>query len=78
MSELEIHVVPRNLRWEVSVNGLCRRMIDWLCTKDRAIDHAVERARELLRGDSSTRAVVVVERLDHTEEQRLVVDPVNV
>jgi hypothetical protein len=40
-------VIPRNRRWEVSVGGVTRRLIDWLCTKDRAIEHALERAREV-------------------------------
>jgi hypothetical protein len=45
--EAEVRIVHRNLRWEVRVNGVARPMIDWLCTKDRAIEHARERAREL-------------------------------
>jgi hypothetical protein len=43
----EILVVPRNMRWEVSVGGVTRRLVDWLCTKDRAVEHALEQAREL-------------------------------
>jgi hypothetical protein len=43
----EVLVVPRNLRWEVSVGGVTRRLVDWLCSKDRAIEHAVELAREV-------------------------------
>ena len=43
----EVVVVPRNMRWEVSVGGVTRRLIDWLCTKDRAVEHALERAREV-------------------------------
>jgi hypothetical protein len=35
------------MRWEVSVGGVTRRLIDWLCTKERAIEHALERAREV-------------------------------
>ena len=73
---IELRVVPRNLRWEVSVNGVTRRLIDWLCTKERAIDHALEQARELLRWEAGeAQAVVIVERVDHTEEQRVVVAP---
>lgn len=70
---LELRVIPRNLRWEVATNGVTRRLIDWLCTKERAIDHAVERARELLQWESGAEAIVIVERPDHTEEQRLIV-----
>jgi hypothetical protein len=40
-------VVPRNQRWEVSVGGVTRRLVDWLCTKERAVEHALERAREV-------------------------------
>jgi hypothetical protein len=43
----EVLVLPRNQRWEVSVGGVTRRMIDWLCTKERAVEHALERAREV-------------------------------
>lgn len=70
---IELRVVPRNLRWEVSVNGVTRRLIDWLCTKERAVEHALERAHELLRWEDHALAVVIVERLDRTEEDRLVV-----
>ena len=73
---IELRVVPRNLRWEVSVNGVTRRLIDWLCTKERAIEHALEQAREQLRWESDEpQAVVIVERADHSEEQRVVVAP---
>jgi hypothetical protein len=73
---IELRVVPRNLRWEVSVNGVTRRLIDWLCTKERAIAHALEQAREHLRWESGeAQAVVIVERADHSEEQRVVIAP---
>ena len=73
---IELRVIPRNLRWEVSVNGVTRRLIDWLCTKERAIDHAFEQARELLRFEpGEAQAIVIVERVDRTEEQRVVVAP---
>ena len=73
---IELRVVPRNLRWEVSVNGVTRRLIDWLCTKERAIDHALEQARELLRCETrDAQAIVIVERVDRSEEQRVVVAP---
>jgi hypothetical protein len=72
---IELRVVPRNLRWEVSVNGVTRRLIDWLCTKERAVDHALERAQELLRWESSANAVVIIERPDHTEERRVTIAP---
>ena len=71
----DVRVVPRNLRWEVEVHGITRRMIDWLCTKDRAIDHALERAAELIRGEPHGRAVVEVVRSDGSVEDRIVVIP---
>ncbi len=61
----EVCVVPRRQRWEVVANGVTRPMVDWLCTKERAIQHALERAREL------EVAVVVVERSDGTIEAQL-------
>jgi hypothetical protein len=64
----EVRVVYRNLRWEVRVNGAARPMIDWLCTKDRAIEHAEERARE------SEARVIVVEGSDWSVEQVIPVD----
>jgi hypothetical protein len=39
-------VIHRQLRWEVSNHGLVRPRLDWLCTKERALDHAFEIARE--------------------------------
>ena len=75
---IELRVIPRNLRWEVSANGETRRLIDWLCTKERAIEHAFERARELVRGEQQAQAVVIVERPDHSEEERAVVAPTEI
>jgi hypothetical protein len=43
-------------------------MIDWLCTKERAIDHAHERAHEV---DAS---VIVVEGADWSLEEVIHVD----
>jgi hypothetical protein len=51
---VEVQVVRKNLRWEVRVNGVARPLIDWLCTKERAIEHAYERASEV-----DARAIVV-------------------
>ena len=65
---IEIRVVRRNLRWEVSTGGVTRPMLDWLCTKERALDHARERAEEV-RAD-----LIVVERIDGTIEEVLPVD----
>ena len=63
MPHAEVLVVRRNLRWEVRVNGVARPLIDWLCTRDRAIDHAHERAREV------DARVIVVEGADWTIEE---------
>jgi hypothetical protein len=59
----EVRVVYRNLRWEVRVNGTARPMIDWLCTKERAIEHAEERARE------SDAKLIVIEGVDWRVEE---------
>jgi hypothetical protein len=67
---IEVHVVPRNHRWEVEAGGVTRRYIDWLCTKERALEHAVERGRELSDGRDEL-VVVVVERSDGSVERAL-------
>ena len=41
----EIVVVHRNLRWEVSIDGITRPLIDWFSSKERAVEHALENAR---------------------------------
>jgi hypothetical protein len=70
-SAVKVHVVPRNRRWEVSADGLTRRYIDWLCTKERAVEHAIERGHELAGAESSRRIVVVIERTDGSVEDAL-------
>jgi hypothetical protein len=60
---VEVQVVHRNLRWEVRVHGIARPMIDWLCTKERAIAHAHERAQEV---DAT---MILVEGPDWTIEE---------
>ncbi|MDB4993373.1 MAG: hypothetical protein JWM74_805 [Myxococcaceae bacterium] len=62
-----VRVVPRNQRWEVAANGVTRPMIDWLCTRDRAIAHALELAHEV--GDGHVR--IRIERSDGTIEDEL-------
>jgi hypothetical protein len=54
----EVRVIHKNLRWEVKALGVTRPLIDWLCTKERAIEHALDRAREVGVG------IVVVENSD--------------
>jgi len=63
-------VVPRNQHWEVEVDGRARPMIDWLCTRERATEHALEQAAELLRGDHDG-VVVVIKHSDHSVEDVL-------
>lgn len=55
-----IRVRPVDLHWEVLVEGAPRRMVDRLCTKERAIEHARAYLRE--------GAILVVERRDGTVE----------
>jgi hypothetical protein len=64
----EVRVVHRNLRWEVRVDGIARPMIDWLCTRERAIDHAHERARDV------DARVIVVEGPEWSVEDVIHVD----
>lgn len=61
---IRIHV--RELRWEVEKDGVTRPMIDWLCTKERAIAHAFELAREI---DDGLPYEVIVERSDGSVEE---------
>jgi hypothetical protein len=56
----------RGLRWEVARNGVVRRMIDWLCTRERGIEHALEMAGELLAAEPRSRVLVAVEGFDGT------------
>ena len=64
-SEHVLRVTHRNLRWEVAHNGLIRPMIDWLCTRERAVDHAFEIAERLLAYPGSERVLLVVEGIEH-------------
>jgi hypothetical protein len=71
-SEHILRVEYRNMRWEVAHNGVTRRMIDWLCTRERAVDHALEIAEHLLSHPGRERVLVVVEGVEHvlTNEDR--------
>jgi hypothetical protein len=51
----------RNLRWEVAHNGVTRRLVDWLFSRERAIDHALEIAEALLAAPGHARILVRVE-----------------
>lgn len=50
----------RNLRWEVAHNGVTRRLVDWLFSRERAIDHALDIAEELLAAPGRTSVLVRV------------------
>lgn len=56
-----IVVRRRNLRWEVALDGVTRRMIDWLCTRERAVMHALEMANALGRGPGAEPVRVVID-----------------
>ncbi|AKU94192.1 hypothetical protein AKJ09_00856 [Labilithrix luteola] len=51
----------RNLRWEVSLDGRTRPLIDWLCTRERAVEHALELGRELVSKPGRELIRIVVE-----------------
>ena len=57
----------RNLRWEVAHNGVTRHLVDWLFSKERAIEHALECAQEVLSAPGAGSARVVVEEVDGGE-----------
>ena len=65
---LEVRVVPRHLRWEVRVGGVARPLVDWLCTKERALDHAFERAKDV------GAQVIVIEGADWAVDQTIHLD----
>ena len=43
----DVRVVPSQLRSEIRVRGVTRPMIDWFCTRKRALEHAMDEARAL-------------------------------
>ena len=49
MSPLIIRVVPTDLAWRVISDPCRQRLVDVLCTRERAIEHALEIAGELAR-----------------------------
>jgi hypothetical protein len=69
MSASTVRVIHRHLRWEVSTNGVVRPLHDWLCTRDRAVAHAFERARD--EGVD----LVTVETAEGIVRERLAVPP---
>ena len=42
-------------------NGLTRRLVDWLFSRERAVDHAFDIANQLLAAPGRTRVLVRVE-----------------
>lgn len=61
MHEHLIVVRRRNLRWEVALDGVTRRMIDWLCTKERALTHALEMATAIGQGPGAEPVRIVLD-----------------
>jgi hypothetical protein len=61
---LTVRVVPRDRHWQVCAPGRPLRMIDSLCTKERAVEHAFAVADELMQTAGLRRVVIVVERRD--------------
>jgi hypothetical protein len=64
-----IEVRQRNLRWEVAVDGVTRRMIDWLCTRERALDHALDLAQQFIGTPAREPVHIVVEGAPHLERR---------
>ncbi len=64
-------VRPHDLRWEVAHNGVTRPMIDWLYSRERAIEHAFEIARDLREGPGRTPVLIVVDDGDEGWEELL-------
>ena len=61
---LPAHVITvrfTHLRWEVSLDGRTRPRLDWLCTRERAVEHALEMASELVAAAGREVVRVVVE-----------------
>lgn len=61
----------RNLRWEVACDGITRPMIDWLFSRERAIEHALELAQEHLAQPGGMRVKVALEDGDESWEEVL-------
>ncbi len=70
----EVRVKYRDLHWEVSVDGHARPMIDSLCTKVRAIAHAVERA-EALAAIEGVPVDLVIESIEGMVETEMRIEP---
>jgi hypothetical protein len=68
-AEHVIEIRQRHLRWEVAVDGVTRRMIDWLCTRERALDHAFELAQQFIGTPSREAVRIVVEGAPHLERR---------
>ncbi|MGZ3422433.1 MAG: DUF2188 domain-containing protein [Polyangiales bacterium] len=64
-----IRVVPRDLAWVVIVDPAYERLIDRLCTKERAIEHALELAEQFAT-KQRCHVTVRIERRDGSFEDR--------
>jgi hypothetical protein len=59
---VEVRVIPRNQRWEVQVDGFVRPIVDWLATRERAVQYAFDQAIDLVgRGMSHVVIAVMTE-----------------
>ena len=66
-----LRVERRQLRWEVSLDGKTRPMIDWLCTRDRAVEHALEIADRLLASPGRESVLLVISGAEHVLSNQL-------
>ena len=64
-----IRVVPCDRAWRVIADPSRERMIDRLCTKERAVEHALELANELVR--TGGRVCVLVEDRAHAAAEEI-------
>ncbi len=56
-----VRVRFRNRRWEVSLDGVTRPLVDWLFSRERATEHALELARAIAGAPGGERVRVVIE-----------------
>lgn len=62
-------VRARNLRWEVAHNGVTRPMIDWLFSRERAVEHALDLAEAELGASGGATVRVVVKSGPPSQEE---------
>lgn len=67
MVPIEIRVVPRGPAWRVVSKAWHEERIDTLCTRDRAIEHARERAAEIRRSEPGPVLIQIENPIGHVE-----------